>query len=153
VRFRPGMSCLGVGEGGGGAGEDARAMNQGMMAGGGRSKEGGDGGASRRAELVSNRWNEEKGGYDNRGPLPDKYLGVTWADRLPPQSGLSARQGVTTPAIPIHGRASDKLLHGQGDQCRLLACMLRPQLLTLTATQASWNSSLHQSRIRHASKQ
>ena len=37
---------LGVGEGGGGAGEDARVRNRGMVAGGGRSKEGGDGGAS-----------------------------------------------------------------------------------------------------------
>ena len=66
-----------------------------MVAGGGRSTEGGDGGASGRAELVTDRWNEEEGGYDNRGPQPDKYLGVTWADRPPPQSGLSARQCVT----------------------------------------------------------
>ena len=86
---------LGVGEGGGGAGEDARVRNRGMVAGGGRSTEGGDGGASGRAELVTDRWNEEEGGYDNRGPQPDKYLGVTWADRPPPQSGLSARQCVT----------------------------------------------------------
>jgi hypothetical protein len=64
--------------------------NRSMVAGGGRSAEGGDGGASGRAELVTDRWNEE-GGYDNRGPQPDKYLGVIWADRPPPQSGLSAR--------------------------------------------------------------
>ena len=36
-----------------------------------------------RAELVSGRWDEEEGGYDNRGPQLDKYLGVTWADRPP----------------------------------------------------------------------
>ena len=80
-RFRPGRSWLGVGEGGGGAGEDARARNRGMVAGGGRSKEGGDGRASGRAELVSDRWDEEEGGDDNRSPQLDKYLGVSWADR------------------------------------------------------------------------
>ena len=79
-RFRPRRSWLGVGEGGGGAGEDARAKNRGMVAGGGRSKAGDDSGASGRAELVSGRWDEEKGGYDNRGPQLDKYLGVIWAD-------------------------------------------------------------------------
>ena len=62
-----GEAGLGVGEGGGGAGEGARARNRGMVAGGGRSKEGGDGRVSGRAELVSDRWNEEEGGYDNRG--------------------------------------------------------------------------------------
>ena len=68
-----------------------------MVAGGRISKGGGDGGASGRAPLVSDRWDEEEGGYDNRGPQLDKYLGVTWSDRPPPQSGLSARQGVTRP--------------------------------------------------------
>ena len=43
----------GVGEDGEGAGEGAHMRNRGMVAGGGRSKEGGDGGASGRAELVS----------------------------------------------------------------------------------------------------
>ena len=76
-RFWPGEAGLGVGEGGGGAREDARARNRGMTAGGGRSKEEGDGGASGRAELVSDRWNEDERGDDNRGPQPDKYLGVT----------------------------------------------------------------------------
>jgi len=28
---------------------------------------------------------------------PDKYLGVAWADRPPPQSGLSARQVLQWP--------------------------------------------------------
>ena len=39
-RFRPEEAGLGVGEGGGGAGEGARMRNRGMVAGGGRSKEG-----------------------------------------------------------------------------------------------------------------
>ena len=47
-------------KGGGGAGKDAHARNRGMVAGGGKSKEGGDGGASGRAELVSDRWEEEE---------------------------------------------------------------------------------------------
>ena len=59
-RFWPGEAGLGVGEGGGGDGEDARARNRCMVAGGGRSKEGGDGGASGRAELVSGRCEEKK---------------------------------------------------------------------------------------------
>ena len=63
-RFRPGMSWLEVGKGGGGAGEDVRARNRGMVAEGGRSKKGGDGGASGRAELVSGRREEEKEGDD-----------------------------------------------------------------------------------------
>ena len=50
-----GEAGLGVGEGGGGAGESSRARNQSMVAGGGRSTEGGDGGASARAELVTGR--------------------------------------------------------------------------------------------------
>ena len=58
-----------------------------MVAGGGRSKEGDDGGASGRAPLVSDRWDEEEGGDDNQGPQPDKYLAVTWADHPPLQSG------------------------------------------------------------------
>jgi len=36
-----------------------------MLVGGGRSKEGDDGGASGQAELVSDRW-EEEGGDDDR---------------------------------------------------------------------------------------
>ena len=35
------------------------------------------------------RWDEEEAGYDNLGPQPDKYLGVTWADRPLLQSGPS----------------------------------------------------------------
>ena len=84
-----GRSWAGVGEGGGGAGEDARARNRDVVAGGGRSKEGGDGGASGRAPLVSDRWDEEEGGYDNRDPQLGKYLGVIWTDRPPLQSGPS----------------------------------------------------------------
>ena len=76
-RFRPGEAGLDVGEGGGCAGEDARARNRGMVAGGGRSKEGGDGGASRRAELVSDRWEEEEGEMTARFHKEEKYLGVT----------------------------------------------------------------------------
>ena len=80
------------GEGGGGAGEDARARNRGMVAGGGRSKEGGDGGASGRAPLVSGRREEEKNemtggsyipiniwvlpGRTVRRPRADRPLGV-----------------------------------------------------------------------------
>ena len=60
-----------------------------MVAGEGRSKEGGDGGASGRAPLVSGRREEEKGGDDRRVTQPNKYLGVTWADRPPLQSGPS----------------------------------------------------------------
>ena len=48
-----GEAGLGVGEGGGGAGEGSHAKNRSMVAGGGRSTEGGDGGASPRAELVT----------------------------------------------------------------------------------------------------
>ena len=89
----------GLGKGGGGAGEGARVRNRGLVAGGGRSKEGGDGGASGRAELVSDRWNEEEGGYDNRGPQPDKYLGVTCADRLPPPERTVRETGCYSPLI------------------------------------------------------
>ena len=76
-RFRPGEAGLGVGEGGGGAGEDARARNRGMVAGGGSLKEGGDGGASGRAELVSDRWEEEEGEMTAGSHKEEKYLGVT----------------------------------------------------------------------------
>ena len=48
-----------------------------MVVGGGRLKEGGDGGASGRAPLVTGRSEEEeKGGNDRRVLHPDKYLGV-----------------------------------------------------------------------------
>jgi len=46
-----------------------------MVARGGRSKEGGDGGASGRAELVSSRREEEKEGDDRRVPQKDKISG------------------------------------------------------------------------------
>ena len=59
-RFRPEEAGLGVGEGGGGAGKDARARNRGMVAGGGRSKEGGDDGAGARVPLGSDRSEEEE---------------------------------------------------------------------------------------------
>ena len=86
----------GVGEGGEGAGEGAHVRNRGMVAGGGRSKEGGDSGASGRAPLATGRSEEEKrGGNDRRVLHPDKYLGVAWADRPPLPSGLSARLDVT----------------------------------------------------------
>jgi len=51
-----------VGEGGGGAGEGAHARNRGMVAGGGRSKEGGDGGPSGqlRSPLVEVRRRKEE---------------------------------------------------------------------------------------------
>ena len=62
-----------------------------MVAGGGRSTEGGDGGASARAELVTGRRMKKRkedmiGGPHNQ----DKYLGVTLADRPPIPSGPSA---------------------------------------------------------------
>jgi len=60
-----------------------------MVTGGRRSKGGGDGGVSGRAPLVSDRWDEEEGGDDNRDPQSDKYLGVIWADCPPLQSGPS----------------------------------------------------------------
>ena len=86
----------GVGKGGGGAGEGARTRNRGIVAGGGRSKEEGDGGASGRAPLVTGRSEEEeREGNDRRVLHPDKYLGVAWADRPPLPSGLSARLDVT----------------------------------------------------------
>ena len=74
-RFRPGEAGLGVGEGGGGAGEGARARNRSMVAGGGRSTEGGDGGVSARAELASGRREEEKRRYDRRVPQPGQISG------------------------------------------------------------------------------
>ena len=55
-----GEARLGVGEGGGGAGEGAHARNRGLVAGGGRSKKGGDSGASGRAPLVFGRREEER---------------------------------------------------------------------------------------------
>ena len=57
-----------VGEGGGGAGDDARARNRGVVAGGGRSTEGGDGGARARAELVSGQCEEKERRYDRWVP-------------------------------------------------------------------------------------
>ena len=72
-----------------------------MVARGGRSKEGGNGGASGRAELVSERWDEEEGGYDNCGLQPDKYLDVTWADRPPLQSGPSGGRVFTDVPVGI----------------------------------------------------
>jgi len=71
-----GEAGLGVGKGGGGAGEGARTRNRGMLAGGGRSKKEGDGGASGRAPLVSGRREEGRGGYDRRVLHPDKYIWV-----------------------------------------------------------------------------
>ena len=47
------------------------------MAGGGSLKEGGDGGASGRAELVSDRWEEEEGEMTAGSHKEEKYLGVT----------------------------------------------------------------------------
>ena len=55
-----GEAGLGFGEGGGGAGEGARTRNRCMVAGGGRSKKGGDDGARGRAPLVSGRREEER---------------------------------------------------------------------------------------------
>ena len=86
-----GEAGLGVGEGGGGAGEGSRTRNQSMVAGGGRSTEGGDGGASARAELVTGRRMKKRkedmtGGSHNQ----DKYLGVILAERPPIPSGLCA---------------------------------------------------------------
>ena len=66
------------GEGGGGAGEDARARNRGMVAGGGRSKEGGDGGESGRVELVSDRWGKEEGGDDDRAHNQINIWALLW---------------------------------------------------------------------------
>ena len=67
-RFQPGEAGLRVGEGGGGAGDDARSMNRGVVAGEGRSTEGGDGGVRARAELVSGQREEEERRYDRRVP-------------------------------------------------------------------------------------
>ena len=55
-----GEAGLGVWEGGGGAGESSRARNRGLVAGGGRSTEGGDDGANARAPLGSGRSEEEE---------------------------------------------------------------------------------------------
>ena len=60
-----------------------------MVAGGGRSKEGGDGGASGRAELVSGRCEEKEEEMTAGSHKGVKYRGVTWADRPPLQSGPS----------------------------------------------------------------
>ena len=65
-----GEAGLGDGAGGGGAGEGSRVRNRSMVAGGGRLTEGGDGGASARAELASVRLEEEKRRYDRRVPQP-----------------------------------------------------------------------------------
>ena len=86
-----GEAGLGVGEGGGGAGEGGRARNRGLVARGGRSKEGGDGGASGRAELVTGRrMKKRKEDMSGGSHIQDKYLGVTLADRPPIPSGPSA---------------------------------------------------------------
>ena len=53
-----------------------------MVAGGGRSTEGGDGGASARAELVTGRrMKKRKEDMTGGSHIQDKYLGVTLADR------------------------------------------------------------------------
>ena len=65
-----GDAGLGVGEGGGGAGEGSHARHRSMVAGGGRSTEGGDGGVSARAELASGRREEEKRRYERQVPQP-----------------------------------------------------------------------------------
>ena len=63
-----------------------------MVAGGGRSTEEGDGGASARAELVTGRrmkkWKEDMTGESHN---QDKYLGVTLADCPLIPSGPSTR--------------------------------------------------------------
>ena len=78
-RFRPEEARLGVGEGGGGAGEGSRVRNRGLVAGGGKSTEGGDDGASARAPLGSGQSEEEEEGMTGGSHIhPDKYLGVAW---------------------------------------------------------------------------
>jgi len=49
-----------------------------MVAGGGRSKEGGDDGASGRAELVSDRWGKEEGGDDDRAHNQINIWALLW---------------------------------------------------------------------------
>ena len=49
-----------------------------MVAGGGRSKEGDDGGASGRAELVSDRWGKEEGGDDDRAHNQINIWALLW---------------------------------------------------------------------------
>ena len=98
-----GEAGLGVGDGGGGAGEGARARNRGLVAGGGRSTEGGDDGASGRAPLVSGRrMKKRKEDMTSGSHIQDKYLGVTLADRPPIPSGPSAVfLGVTPPMLNV----------------------------------------------------
>ena len=61
-----------------------------MVAGGGRSTEGGDGGASGRAPLVSGRrMKKKKEDMTGGSHIQDKYLGVTLADRPLIPSGPS----------------------------------------------------------------
>ena len=85
-----GEAGLGVGEGGGGAGEGARTKNRGMVAGGGRSTERGDGGARARAELVSGRREEDSEDMTGGSHKEVIYLDVNWADRPPLPNGPSA---------------------------------------------------------------
>ena len=73
-----GKAGLGVGKGGGGAGEGARTRNRGMVAGGGRSTEGGVGGASGRARSFLVDGNEEEEDMTTGSHNPDKYLFVAW---------------------------------------------------------------------------
>ena len=105
-----------------------------MVAGGGRSKEGGDGGASGGAPLATGRGEkEERGGNDRRVLHPDKYLGVAWADRPPLPSGLSARLDVTDELLRVRRlHAASELqafgLHGVRGSCKreeLVACCVR----------------------------
>ena len=49
-----------------------------MVTGGGRSKEGDDGGASGRAELVSDRWGKEEGGDDDRAHNQINIWALLW---------------------------------------------------------------------------
>ena len=86
-RFRPGEAGLGVGEGGGGAGEEARARIEVWWPEEGDRRKGA---SAERAELVSDRWEEEGGGDDSGGPQQGKYLGVTLADSPPIPNGPSA---------------------------------------------------------------
>ena len=77
-RFRPGRSRAGGWEGGGGAGEDSRARNRSIVAGGGRSTEGGDGGASGRAALISGRGGNVEGGDDDRAHIQLNIWALLW---------------------------------------------------------------------------
>ena len=49
-----------------------------MVAGGGRSTEGGDGGVSRRALLVSGRGGNEEGGDDDRAHIQLNIWALLW---------------------------------------------------------------------------